>query len=50
MSESAMHHAEHGAADPMSRRVGVMVAMLGILLAVVTISAPIHFGCELSPA
>ena len=39
MSESAIHHAEHGAADPMSRRVGVMVAMLGILLAVVTISS-----------
>lgn len=39
MSDSALHSADHGAGDPMSRRVAVMVAVLGILLAVVTISS-----------
>ncbi len=39
MSDAGLHHAEHNASDPWGRRVGVMVGLLGIALAVVTISS-----------
>lgn len=38
MAEIEIHHAEHGS-DPNSRRVGVLVGVVGILLSVVTISS-----------
>ena len=39
MSEIEVHHGHADATDPLGRRVGVMVGMLGIVLAVVTISS-----------
>lgn len=39
MSEIEVHHGHPDASDPLGRRVGVMVGVLGILLAVVTISS-----------
>ena len=39
MSEIEVHHGHPDASDPLGRKVGVMVGVLGILLAVVTISS-----------
>ncbi len=38
MAEIEIHHAEH-ATDPSSRRVGVLIGVVGVLLSVVTISS-----------
>jgi hypothetical protein len=39
MAEIEIHHSHEGAVDPTGRRVGVLVGVIGILLAVVTIAS-----------
>jgi len=39
MAEVEIHTSHEGAADPLGRRVGVMVGVIGIFLAVVTIAS-----------